>query len=557
MIERRGENFISRSEMPTASPRDRLRRHAPIIVFASYAVAAVFTILFVLGRHRWFFGDEWSFLAERDAGDLGDLFGSHAEHWSTIPVLMYRALWNVFGLRTYLPYQTVVVAMHVTTAFLLRMVMRRAGVRSWTASVVAAGFLLFGPGEENILWAFQMGFVGALMFGLVQLILSDHDGPIGRRDAVGLLAGAAGLMCSGVALPMVAVVGAAALVRRGWKVAAFQVLPLAALYGVWRLATSPGGIDNPYGRNPTVSEISRFVWSGLRGTFVAVGGFGAIGVFLAVVLFVGAWLSWNDRRVHSRLVAPAALVGGALLFLVGTSVTRWFVTPTADSQSRYLYILAALLLPALAVAVDAVIRRWRLLTPLVLGVLLVATVKNATDFGSPPFNTAYFRDQKQLVLSMARAPAASRVPAYVRPNPWFTIGWLRGAAADGDVPKPGPVTPALARRIEFQLSIAQLDDRFSMAACRTYPRGAVLQPTRGERVGIRFGARPADGANFFVQNAVVVTLLAPNGQPLQTAAFKTDFGRVLEIESGGTRLHIAAADAHQPLVLCRRVSDRG
>jgi hypothetical protein len=356
---------------------------------------------------------------------------------------------------------------------------------------------------------------------------------------------------------MIAVVGVATLARRGWKAAAFQVLPLAALHTLWRVATNPGGIDNPYGRNPTVSEVFRFVWSGLRGTFVAVGGFAAIGVFLALVLFVGAWLSWKDSRAHSRLVAPAALLGGALVFLVGTSLTRWFVTPTADSQSRYLYILAALLLPGLGVAVDAVVRRWRVLIPLVLGVLLVAMVRNATDFGRAPFNTAYFRDQKQLVLAMAHSPTASRVPAYVRPNPWFSIGWLRDAAADGDVPKPGPVTPALARRIEFQLTIAQLDGRYSMGQCRTYANGAVLRPAKGERFGIRFGARPAEGANFFQQNAVVVSLLDANRQPLATSIFKTEFGRVLEIEFARTRLRISTADEHQPLVLCRRVSDRG
>lgn len=528
-----------------------------MIAFAVYAVAAGFLIVFVIGRHRWFFGDEWSFLAERDAGNLGDLFRSHGEHWTTIPIILYRALWHLFGLRTYVPYQAVVAVMHVATAFLLRMVMVRAGVRRWTATLVAAGFLLFGPGQENILWAFQMGFVGALMFGLVQLILSDHDGPIGRRDVAALFAGAAALMCSGVALPMIAVVGLAALARRGWKAAALQVLPLAALYGIWYVSTGPGGIDNPYGRGPTISELTRFLWSGVRGTFVALGGFGVIGVVLAVILVVGAWLAWNDRRTHRRLVAPAALLAGALVFLVGTGFTRWFVTPTADSQSRYLYTLAALVLPALAVTVDAVIARWRLLTPLVVAVLLVATVKNATDFNSAPFDAAFFRDQKQLVLAMAHSPLGSQVPAYVRPNPWFTIGWLRRAAADGDVPKAGPVTPQLTRRIQFALSIAQLDGTFSMAACRTFPHGAVLEPAKGARLGIRFGARPEDGASFFVQNAVVVTQLAPTGQPTAAAGFKTDFGSVLEMETGGRRLRITAADPHQPLVLCRRVSGRG
>jgi len=543
---------VSAAGDATKLRRDRLRDEAATIVFAVYAIAAVPLIIFGIGRHRWFFGDEWSFLAERDGGNLGDLFRSHAEHWSTIPVLVYRALFNLFGLHTYVPYQAAVVGAHIATAILLRVVMRRAGVRPWTATVVASGFVLFGPGQENILWAFQIGFVGALMFGLVQLVLADHDGPLGRRDVAGLVAGALGLMCSGVSLPMAAVVGLATLTRRGWNAAAFHVLPLVALYGTWYLATSPGGIPNPYGRIANAHEIVRFVWSGIRGTFVALGAFAPIGLLLAVVFVVGARLGWIDARPHRRLVAPAALLVGALIFLVGTSVTRWFVTPTADSQSRYIYTIAALVLPALAITVDAVIMRWRLLAPVILGVLLVATVKNATDFNSAPFTSAYFREQKQLVLSMSRADIATRVPGYVRPNPWYTIGWLHQAAVDGEVPRPGPVSPALARHIRYLLSVAQIDGRPPDQECRTFSNGTTLQPRRGARFGFGFAAKPKVGANYFVQSTVVATFLSSDGRPLDSTAFKSDFGRILEIELDGLTIRLRAADSHQPLVLCTR-----
>ena len=95
--------------------------------------------------------------------------------------------------------------------------MRRAGVGPWIASAAAALFMLFGAGDENIVWAFQMGFVGSLVFGLTQLLLADHDGPIARRDWLALLAGLAGLLCSGVGVTMVVVVGLATLARRGWR----------------------------------------------------------------------------------------------------------------------------------------------------------------------------------------------------------------------------------------------------------------------------------------------------------------------------------------------------
>ena len=55
--------------------------------------------------------------------------------------------------------------------------MRRAGVRPWLATLLAGVFVFFGSGAENILIAFQITFVGSLVFGLTQLLLADHDGP--------------------------------------------------------------------------------------------------------------------------------------------------------------------------------------------------------------------------------------------------------------------------------------------------------------------------------------------------------------------------------------------
>src|SRR5204863_5477275 len=109
---------------------------------------------------------------------------------------------------------------------LLRIVMRRAGVRPWLATFIAFVFVFFGSGAENILIAFQITFVGSLMFGLVQLVLADHEGTWDRRDWIGLLAGFAGLMCPGVAIAMTIVVGIAMLLRPAWPIAPLHPAPL-------------------------------------------------------------------------------------------------------------------------------------------------------------------------------------------------------------------------------------------------------------------------------------------------------------------------------------------
>jgi hypothetical protein len=68
----------------------------------------------------------------------------HNEHWSTLPILVYRMLWRFFGLRTYVPYKLITILLHLTTAVLLRVVMRRAGVNPWIATAAASLFALFG-----------------------------------------------------------------------------------------------------------------------------------------------------------------------------------------------------------------------------------------------------------------------------------------------------------------------------------------------------------------------------------------------------------------------------
>ena len=59
----------------------------------------------------------------------------------------------------------------------------------WIATAAASLYVLFGSGSQDILIAFQITFTGVLVFGLIQLLLADHAGPIDRRDGLALLAG--------------------------------------------------------------------------------------------------------------------------------------------------------------------------------------------------------------------------------------------------------------------------------------------------------------------------------------------------------------------------------
>ena len=258
---------MSNSRFGVARPDRVGLRGAPIIAFV---VAEIIAFVFWLdvGRSAWFYNDEWDFLSKRKVGDLGDLMRPHNGHWTTIPIVAYRALFALFGLRSYLPYRLLVLVLYLAAAALLLIVMRRAGAQPWIATSAAALFALFGAGWVNILRPFQVTFTGALAFGLLQLILSDHDGRFDRRDGLAMVSGLVALMMSGVGVVMVMVVGIAVLLRRGWRPALVHVAPLAAIYLVWLVAIGhQGGVV----QSVTASEVVNFVATGLRAGFRQIG----------------------------------------------------------------------------------------------------------------------------------------------------------------------------------------------------------------------------------------------------------------------------------------------
>src|SRR5262249_18721236 len=136
----------------------------------------------------------------------------------------------------------------------------RAGVRPWTATIVGAVFVLFGAGWWNIVVAFQISLVGSLFFGLIFLLLADRDGPFGRRDVLGMVAGLAAMMCSAVGVVMVFVVGLAVLLRRGWRIAAVIALPLTGVFVLWWLPFHSHDDCSPVctARPKNVGEAARF-----------------------------------------------------------------------------------------------------------------------------------------------------------------------------------------------------------------------------------------------------------------------------------------------------------
>ena len=322
------------------------------------ALTVAFLLLLRLNEGGWFFRDEWDFLVDRGGGeDDSGLFDPHNEHWSTVPILVYRVLFAIFGLRTYTPYVVALLLVHVAAVHLLWRVMRRSGADPWVSSAAAAILLVFGPGADNLLWAFQIGFLGSLVFGLAHILLIDHDGPFGRRDVLGWVVAVCGLMCSGIGVPMTAAAGLVALGRRGPLVMLQTVAVPAVVFALWWLLIGHTGLD-PEGpappRPPLTSSLPllpAYVWIGAREALEGIGRSAVGAIMLASAVVIGAILQTVRRRVPLPALACAA---GALLMFVAAGLGRASYGVEQAASPRYVYLGAALLLPLIACAASEI-----------------------------------------------------------------------------------------------------------------------------------------------------------------------------------------------------------
>lgn len=422
------EDVGARGATDDAVGQERL----PALVFTLACVLAVPFYLWA-GRAQWFHQDEFAVLTDPARSPV-DLFRPHNEHLIVPTRLLYAVLWPVFGLRNYVPYQVFAVVAHVALAAVMRVVLVRSGVSSWVAAAGALVFLTFGRGYEDIVWAFQITFTGALLAGYVHLLLALRDGPLGRRDVLGLLAGAVAVTSAGPGIVLVVAVGLATLIRRGPRVAAFHTLPLLVPLGVWFVVRD----DGPGSSAP--GAVVRFVWSGLQVTAERATLGTAASLVLVILTVIGIAAGARAEGVGSfihRSAAPLALaVAGALNWLLIGYSRADALGIEFSERPRYSHVALALLLPLVVVGLDGAVRRWRVLFVPVLALLLAGVPANLgavevrRNGHVPP----------ELLLAVANspllegsAPDRSLFPD-VTGYRHITAGWLLEAREAGKIP---------------------------------------------------------------------------------------------------------------------------
>ena len=352
-----------------ALPRQR-RLGRPIVVAHAVTLALAFGVWAYLDRHLWFFGDEWDFLTRRGLHRATfSIWAPHNEHWSVLPILLWRAIFSVAHVSTYWPYLVPLLLVHVAVVYLLWRRCLKEGADPWVVTALTLLLALFGTGAEDLAWAFQIGFVSSLALGLVALEVAEVA-PSHRLATVGKATGrdvalwlllVASLMCSDVGLATSAAVGVVLLARFGWRRLVRVLSVPAVVYVVWFAAAGRTGLSATGDRltGSTFFRIPTFVATNLEKDLGHASGWADSGWPLAIAIV--AWLLWRSRALFRE--HPAVLGGavGALGFYALAAVGRDRISATL-SPSRYAYIATALLVPAVAVMLSSLLsalRQWR------------------------------------------------------------------------------------------------------------------------------------------------------------------------------------------------------
>jgi hypothetical protein len=306
--------------------------HARLLVVIA-AVAVSGTIL-VLTRSYTFYFDEWGFILGSPDWTLPTYFQPYNGHPAMLTRLLYTALLATVGLRSYLPYMAVLLALHATSVVLLfELVRRRAGALIGIAC--AALLLVIGAGWENLLWAFQMSFVGSVACGLGVLLALESNAKWRMPIAAVLLS--VSLTFSAIGLFF----GLAATVRliatRDRRRDLLWLVPVGIVFGAWFLTYGLHGTGSAAGTSTTnLSVLPLYTLWGLGASVSGlIGEGGWLGILLLVIAAAAVGFTWWRGGWDSFALGIAiALVA----FYLVTGLVRGQIGYEQSGAGRYVYV---------------------------------------------------------------------------------------------------------------------------------------------------------------------------------------------------------------------------
>jgi MFS family permease len=202
------------------------------LLIAVLAAGAVMTI--VLTWKLTFWQDTFDFLILRRDITWDTVMAPHNEHITVFPALIEMAIMRVFGLGNAHPEYILLTAFLIAAALLVFVYVRRH-LGYWAGLFATILILCLGPAWEVLLWPFEIGFIGSVVFGVAMFLALERESRGWDLAACAFLILSMGF--SSLGLPFA--VGAAVDVlqkrrTRGWSRAYLVVVPLV-LFALWYL----------------------------------------------------------------------------------------------------------------------------------------------------------------------------------------------------------------------------------------------------------------------------------------------------------------------------------
>jgi hypothetical protein len=333
-------------------------------------------VLIAFANQLWFVGDDWDFLLRRGTipAESRGMFEPKNGHWSVLTILIYRGLFAIFGLRTYLPYALVTIVFHLAIAVLWYSLLRRLRARRAAALAGTWALLFLGIGGEAILYSAAMNHLGSILLALLALAARLRQRPL-YMTVVPLLGS---VMFSNTGIAAVFFVVTFIALDEGFENATKVVAVPAVSYVAWYALY--GHVE----ANPQMPEtgwdhlkIPQLAWQGMSASVGNAVGFPEAGPALLLAIVVGTF-AVRTHKTSLKHLAWAGLLASVFMSTV-LSLSRQFAEP---GSGRYAYYTVAFLVPAFALCVEglgrlAVEPRWLVMA--VGGALLAGYAVNGVS----------------------------------------------------------------------------------------------------------------------------------------------------------------------------------
>jgi hypothetical protein len=429
-------------------------RWARLYVVAGAALGCLGILL--LARTFNFYFDEWDFILAAPDWTWISFVQPHNEHPAVIPHAVYAVLLNTVGLRTYLPYMAVALLLHgVNVVLVFELVRRRSG--DVVAIGAAALLVLLGAGWENLLWAFQLMFLGSVTFGLLALLVLERPPTPASMPAVSALV-LLSIMCSGIGLffLVAAAVHLAVVPERRRDLAWLAPIAIAVL--VWYVVLGRTGAQvNPPSGPGNVLRLPAYTAWGIGAAIAGLIGLGGWWGPPALVLGAAlvAWTWWRRPPDAFALSVLAALIS----FYAVTGLSRAQFGYEQSASGRYVYEGAVFWLLLLGDPARALPWRGTWRPALVACLFLACFNSGALLFEFAAGKTVQMqREAADLqALNSARGDPClgpdAAVDPFVMPSVTRPALYYRAVDRYGNPAPPGPVTDA----VDYAQARANLD----------------------------------------------------------------------------------------------------